>query len=181
MASKSSGIIGTLLRRVGDSLSARVEKPTGPLAAEGFGLISIKPFVQIDCEGRGIINFKKPFTFQVEVSTVEKETLTAQWGRESYSCADDICMLASILPRNMEVVAAGSQYTLADALLEASRLDDAATAKYIVFAHRIQRAHGRNAVVLENLVAPPGAKHVLVIILDRSPSELAKSYGLTLA
>lgn len=178
---KFAGILGVLTRRFEEaalpSVKDRIAQQTND-----FSLISLRPYLSLDSNGRQVIDFNKPYSFYAELKTVAEENVAnPKWVKESYSCADDIAMLASIIPRNMEVVAAGSVDTVHAALLEASRLKEAETAKYIVFRYWIQKHKGFNAIVLENLVAPSDSNIVIAVTLDRALSERSSSAALPLA
>jgi hypothetical protein len=142
----------------------------------GFGLISLRPHLSFDRRGMPFADFNKRFQFPAEIKHVAQANIdSAVWGHEKYGCADDICMLAHIMSRSMEVKAAGSERTIKAALLEASRYTEADRVKYIVFHYKIQAAKGKNAIVLENLVAPHDADEAIVVTLDRSLEDMATS------
>jgi hypothetical protein len=168
---KFVGILGVFARRIETSVFPSVKERIESRTSD-FPLISLRPYLSFDTNGRQVVDFNKPYSFYAELKTVTEENVTnPKWLKESYSCADDIAMLASIIPRNMEVVAAGSVDTVHAALLEASRLKEAETAKYIVFRYLIQKQKGFNAIVLENLVAPSDSNIVIAVTLDRALPE----------
>ena len=168
---KFVGILGVLARRFETSVFPSVKERIESRKSD-FQLISLRPYLSFDANGRQVIDYDKPYSFYAELTTVGEENVAnAKWVKETYGCADDIAMLASIIPRNMEVVAAGSVDTVHAALLEASRLKEAETAKYIVFRYWIQKHKGFNAIVLENLVAHPDSNTVIAVTLDRAQSE----------
>lgn len=169
---KIAGILGVLTRRFEEAAAIPVLKDRIESRARDFPLISLRPYLSLDSNGRQVVDFNKPYSFYAELKTVAEENVAnPKWVKESYSCADDIAMLASIIPRNMEVVAAGSVNTVQAALLEVSRLKEAETAKYIVFRYWIQKHKEFNAIVLENLVAPSDSNTVIAVTLDRIQSE----------
>jgi hypothetical protein len=128
-----------------------------------FQLISVRPFV----ETGGGINMKKPFTFPVEVKSVDEVCVDSPvYFKDTISCADDIVVCALKSKQHMEIKAHGFELTVPDAIMEASRYADAELCKYIVFEHPIHKRNmKKSSVVLENTAAPVDSNKVMVVSL----------------
>jgi hypothetical protein len=173
------GIIGVMLKRLETAAFPTVSERIKSRSSD-FQLISFRPFLNVDNNGRVLVDYNKRYVFNARIKDRGDEDLTGKWANESYGCADDIAMLASILSYNIEVIANGSPKTVKAALLEASRTLEAEKVSHIVFRYMIQEYKGVNAIVLKNLVAPHDATKILVITLDVDPRDLSPS-GLLLA
>jgi hypothetical protein len=107
------------------------------------------------------------------ISIIEKENIICpKWVRETYGSAEDMRLLASIISKNREVVAAGAQYSVKEAILEVSEMEEIKQVKFVALGYKLQRVFNHYGIVLENLNAPSNSKTVLVVTLDMPKPDL---------
>ena len=144
------------------------------LKANSFELISKRPYLAFDASGKAVADYKKPFIFPADIVPVSSQNVeTPVWVKTQIGCADDICMVALTLEMNMDARAAGINYTLKEAVLEASRTKEAEHCKYILFEEPLhKRGEGKNTVILENTAAQDSDKALLVKLRPQTPYQL---------
>lgn len=136
--------------------------------ANDFDLISLLPYTT----RTGEINMDSPYRFPATVRPLSEAGPVdrAVWRTGKIACADDICMEGSLARTNIEIRAAGLDYTVPPAIMEAARRKEAAGCRYVIFEHPLHKhLKGLNSIVLENTAAPPAAPgredRVLVITM----------------
>lgn len=143
------------------SLPSRIASRTSD-----FQLISLRPYM----ENNGELNMKKPFAFPVTIKTVDEVCIDSPvYFKETIGCADEIVVSALNSKHNMEIKAHGIDLTVPNAIMEASRYNDAEYCKYIVFEHPIHKLKKKSSIVLKNSAAPPDSNKVMVVSLVPVP------------
>jgi hypothetical protein len=69
-------------------------------------------------------------------------------------------------------VAAGAQYSVKEAILEVSEMEEIKQVKFVALGYKLQRVFNHYGIVLENLNAPSNSKTVLVVTLDMPKPDL---------
>jgi hypothetical protein len=124
--------------------------------ANDFELISLLPYTT----RTGEINMDAPFKYPATVRPLSEAGPVdrAVWRTGKIACADDICVEGSLARTNIEIRAAGLDYTVPPAIMEAARRKEAAGCRYVIFEHPLHKhLKGLNSIVLENTAAPPSA------------------------